>query len=268
MTTKRTTSTETAGERLRLVGYCRVSTANQRDEGTVEIQEQALAAFATSKGHELVTIFRDEAVSGAKDLENRPGLVEALDALDADPTLDGVLIWKLDRLARDLYVQEFIIRELQKRDKALVSVKDGDALTGTGDPMRTAFRQFMGVVAQLEKAFITMRLSAGRVNKARKGGYAGGGCAMGYRVKDSELHVDQAGADTVRMIFSLRARRLSLRDIARQLNEEAVPTARGGRWQAATVSYILRNQKYHGNLTYSGQSAARADLDLLAVVNG
>jgi DNA invertase Pin-like site-specific DNA recombinase len=176
-----------------------------------------------------------------------------------------VLIWKLDRLARDLYVQEFIIRELQKRGKALVSVKDGEELVNAGDPMRTAFRQFMGIVAQLEKAFITMRLSAGRVSKARKGGYAGGGRAMGYRVEDGELHVDAAGAEVVRGIFAMKRRRLPLREIARQLNAGAVPTSRGGRWQAATVAYILRNPKYHGRLTYAGNEFARGDLDLLTV---
>ena len=50
--------------------------------------------------------------------------------------------------------------------------------------MRKAFRQFIGIVSELEKAFITMRHNGGRINKAQKGGYAGGATALGYKTKN------------------------------------------------------------------------------------
>jgi site-specific DNA recombinase len=252
-----------ATQPLRLLGYCRVSTANQREEGTIEIQERALADFAAAQRHDLVGIHRDDGVSGARDLDNRPGLAAALDALEADPTLDGLLIWKLDRLARDLYVQEYILRELVKRGKALVSVHDGAELLNNTDPMRTAFRQFMGIVSQLEKAFITMRLSAGRVNKARKGGYAGGRRALGYAVKDGDLRVLEAEAAVVRTVYALRADGLTVRQIAAKLDALGARTMRGGPWRSSTVHGILGNPKYRGTMKYRECEAPRADLDIL-----
>ncbi len=153
---------------MKLVGYCRVSTENQKEEGTIEIQKSALSQYEAQNGHELVTVFCDEGVSGG--LEDRPALSELFFYLEEHPEAEGVLIYKLDRLARDLYIQEHLIKKLESLDKKLLSIKEPN-LEST-DPMRKAFRQFMGIVAELEKAFITMRLSGGRVNKARKGGYA------------------------------------------------------------------------------------------------
>ena len=148
----------------KLIGYCRVSTDNQKEEGTIEIQEHALREHAEAKGYNLVTIFRDNGVSGG--LENRPGLVELFSYLESNKETDGVLIYKLDRLARDLYIQEHLIKKLEMLHKSILSTKERDL--DSNDPMRKAFRQFMGIVSELEKAFITMRLSGGRFNKARK----------------------------------------------------------------------------------------------------
>ena len=256
---------------MKLVGYARVSTDNQKDEGTITIQHSALAGYAKQHGHTLLQVFSDEAVSGAKDLAHRPALATLFDFLDAHPDTDGVLIYKLDRLARDLYVQEHIIRKLQEKDFRLLSIKEPDL--DSKDPMRKAFRQFSGIVSELERAFIAMRLQDGRMKKARAGGYAGGGRAIGYRrnveldslgkVTRKDLRIDEDAAATVQRIFDMHAQGGTLNGIARTLNRENVPTARGGKWYARTVKYILENPVYTGRLSYGGETAERADLALV-----
>ena len=245
-------------KKLRLVGYCRVSTDNQKEEGTIEIQVNALTDYATSKGYELIEIFKDEGVSGG--LENRPALAEMFTYLENTPDVDGVLIFKLDRLARDLYIQEHLIKKLEALRKLFISIKEPDL--ASNDPMRKAFRQFMGIVSELEKSFITMRLSGGRINKAKKGGYAGGRKPMGYRVKDKDLSIDTVSADTIRTIFRMKES-MGLREIARELNRGAYATSRGGKWYAGTVKYILENGIYQGDLEYKNQRANRPDLALV-----
>jgi len=165
----------------KLVGYCRVSTDNQKEEGTIEIQEKSLKGYVEKNGYELVKVFKDNGISGGSDLENRPGLVELFSYIETNKEIEGVLIFKLDRLARDLYIQEHLIKKLEVFNKKLISIKEPHL--ESKDPMRKAFRQFMGIVSELEKAFITMRLSGGRINKAQKGGYAGGATALGYKTK-------------------------------------------------------------------------------------
>lgn len=240
----------------RVVGYCRVSTENQKEEGTIEIQRQALAEFTSSQGYELAEVFADEGVSGG--LEHRPGLASMLDYLETAEGIAAVVIFKLDRLARDLYIQEHLIKKFEEGGVRLLSIKEPDL--DSKDPMRKAFRQFMGIVAELEKGFITMRMSGGRLNKARKGGYAGGARATGYKVKDGELSIDEEQAGTVRTIFKMKRQRKSLRAIARALNEAGTPTSRGGRWHAGTVKYILENRLYRGKMQYRDIESRREDL--------
>lgn len=245
---------------LKLAGYCRVSTDNQKEEGTIQLQENALNAFALANGFELVRIFKDEGISGG--LEDRPGLNELFSFLEINKGVDGVLIFKLDRLARDLYIQEHLIKKLELLGKKLISTKEKDL--DSNDPMRKAFRQFMGIVSELEKAFITMRLSGGRINKAKKGGYAGGGVALGYKVKDKDLIVDKKLSEIVKFIFDMKfEHNMGLRAIARFLNQESIPTLRGGKWHACTVRYILRNPIYRGTLCYKNEAIGRKDLSLL-----
>lgn len=244
---------------LRLVGYCRVSTDNQKEEGTIEIQINALSDYAKSKGYELIEIFKDEGVSGG--LENRPALADMFTYLETTPNIDGVLIFKLDRLARDLYIQEHLIKKLEALKKIFISIKEPDL--ASSDPMRKAFRQFMGIVSELEKSFITMRLSGGRINKARKGGYAGGRKPIGYKVKDKDLLIDEPSADTVKAIFQMQGDGKGLRAIARELNQGDYPTSRGGKWYAGTVKYILENGIYQGAMEYKNQKANRPDLALV-----
>lgn len=248
---------------MKLVGYCRVSTENQEKEGTIEIQRQALKAWADNNGHELVAVYEDNGISGAKELEDRPGLAELFAGLEVSKDVKGVLIYKLDRLARDLYVQEHLIRELKKCSVELISLSEPNL--GDGDPMRTAFRQFMGIVSQLERSFIAMRLSAGRMKKAKDQGkgYAGGRAAIGYKAKEKDLHVT-AAADTVRLIYELRTQGFSLRAIVAELNAQQIPTASGGKWHPGTVKYILDNPVYKGTLHYKGIENNRPDLQIAA----
>jgi len=176
-------------------------------------------------------------------------LAELFSYAESNKEIEGVLIFKLDRLARDLYIQEHLIKKLEGFNKKLISIKEPHL--ESNDPMRKAFRQFMGIVSELEKAFITMRLSGGRINKAQKGGYAGGATALGYKTKNKKLIIDKKQAEIIRMIFKMkRYKRMGLREIARELNEKGIPTARGGKWYAGTIKYILENSLYKGMAHY------------------
>jgi site-specific DNA recombinase len=247
---------------LKVIAYCRVSTDNQKEEGTIRLQVDAIKEYCQKKGYELVSVFKDEGVSGG--LENRPALASLLNYLEGEEgkQIGAVIVWKLDRLARDLYIQEHLIKKLELLEKRLISTKEPDL--DSNDPMRKAFRQFMGIVAELEKAFITMRLSGGRIQKAKQGGYAGGGVALGYLTKEKELQPTQAEVDTIKMIFALKKKnRLSINEIARRLQGEGYQTKRGGSWYASTVAYILKNPIYKGFYEYKGFESQRDDLALL-----
>ncbi len=109
-----------------------------------------------------------------------------------------------------------------------------------------------------------MRLSGGRINKAQKGGYAGGATALGYNTKNKKLVIDEKQAEVIRMIFKMkRYKRMGLSKIARELNEKVATTSRGGKWYVGTIKYILENPLYKGMAHYKENNVKNKDLALL-----
>src|SRR3954469_1499637 len=91
---------------MRLIAYLRVSSDSQLDGFGLDVQERAIRTWARTAGHRIVGWERDEGVSGATDAADRPGLSAALLALQHPPKADGIVVARLDRLARALTVQE------------------------------------------------------------------------------------------------------------------------------------------------------------------
>lgn len=251
-------------KQLKLIGYCRVSTENQRDEGTIEHQVKDIEKYAEQNNYHLVKIFKDNGVSGSLEWHQRKGMVELFNFMSEHRDIDGVLIYRLDRLARDLRVQENIIYDLQeKRKKTIISIKEPDL--DSKDITRVLFRQMLSAVAQYERGLITMRMMNGRLKKAEKGGYAGGSVAYGYVVKNNSLRIDKKQAEIVKQVFALRNKRKSLRDIACFLNSEQVKTARGGKWYAGTVRYMLNNELYKGVGCYKSIKSKVGQLSIIGL---
>lgn len=247
---------------LKLIGYCRVSTENQRDEGTIEHQVKDIENYAKQNGYQLIKIFKDNGVSGSLEWHQRKGMLELFNFMSEHRDIDGVLIYRLDRLARDLRVQENIIYDLQeKRKKTIISIKEPDL--DSKDITRVLFRQMLSAVAQYERGLITMRMMNGRYKKAERGGFAGGSVAYGYMAKNKGLKIDKKQAEIIKLVFAMRKKKKSLRDIAYALNIEQVKTARGGKWYAGTVRYILNNELYKGVSNYKEIETRVMDLGII-----
>jgi DNA invertase Pin-like site-specific DNA recombinase len=106
----------------RAFGYVRVSSPGQRadDRDGIPRQKVAIRKHAAASNIRIVQWFADT-VSGKKELENRPALQGMMTALHGNGT-KLVLIEKLDRLARDLMIQESIIADFKRNGFELVSV--------------------------------------------------------------------------------------------------------------------------------------------------
>jgi site-specific DNA recombinase len=231
--------------------YCRTSTENQREEKTIDLQVESLSQYAKKNGLEIIDWFKDDGISGG--LEHRPELMRLMKQLEADGEVDGVLIYKLDRLARDLYIQEGLLREFAKLGKQIISTLEPDL--DSNDPFRKAFRQMLGVFAEFEKAMITLRMKNGRDSAAAKGGWHGGSI-LGYQHDNGRLIVNQKEAEVIRRIFRLKKHnKLKPKKIAELLNHENIPTKRRTtKWHSYTVKKILGNPIYRGKIRYKGKT--------------
>lgn len=228
---------------MKLVAYLRVSTDKQAEKGFgLQVQEKAVRAWAKEQDHRLVRIYRDEGVSGTNALEARTGLPDALAAIE-EGRATGLLVPALDRLARDLVVQEQIIAEVRRLGGAVYSVPsaENDALRDdTNDPSRKLIRQVLGAVAEYERAMVVLRLRRGRRRKAEAGGYAYGPPPLGYRAEGGELVPVPEEMETVERIHELSEEGRSLREIAAVMEAEGRKTKRGSAtWHPPTVARVL-----------------------------
>lgn len=230
------------------IAYCRTSTENQREKETIELQVEALQKYANKNSLEIIEWFKDDGVSGG--LESRPELIRLMKFLEENNEIEGVLIYKLDRLARDLYIQEGLIKELTKLNKQIVSTLEPDL--DSCDPFRKAFRQMLGVFSEFEKAMITLRMKNGRNSAVAKGRWHGGSIYGYDHGKNGELIINQKEAEVVKRIYKLkRYQKFTCSKIAKLLNSEGAPTKRKNtKWHSFTVKKILKNPIYRGKLRY------------------
>jgi DNA invertase Pin-like site-specific DNA recombinase len=225
--------------KLKLVAYIRVSTDAQVDGYGLDTQLDAVRTWAKANGHRIVEVFADEGVSGTTDAFDRAGLSSVIDTIETNK-LDGLVVARLDRLARALTVQEAILAHLWRHDGRVFCADVGEVLADDpSDPMRTAMRQLAGVFAQLDRAMIAKRLRDGRRMKAERGGYVAGAPPFGWRAEGGTLVEHPGEQMVIARMRTMRAEGASLNAIADALNSEQVPTKRTGRWSATSVSRII-----------------------------
>ncbi|NOH04976.1 MAG: recombinase family protein [Chloroflexi bacterium] len=211
--------------------YSRVSTDEQSKGYSLQTQVDACQNYALERGYTVVEIFSDDYTGAALD---RPAL-NNLRGYMARSSLDVVIVYDIDRLARKSAYQVLIEEEFKREGVAIEFVM---AQYEDNDEGRLQ-KQIRGVIAEYEKAKIMERSKRGKRGKAKSGFVvAGSRPPYGYKVV-SEPHkawfeVDEEEAAVVRMIFDWyingdkKGVRLSANGIAKKLTLMGVPT-RGDR---------------------------------------
>jgi DNA invertase Pin-like site-specific DNA recombinase len=247
-------------ERLRLVICRRVSTAGQVTDG-YGLPEQERDCIRWNKtspagGHRIVHVVTDEALTGKSTIDERDGLMEAMEWIRGGQA-DGILAPNLDRLARQLTVQEAVLSYVWALGGRVFTADHGEHLEDDEtDPMRTAMRQMRGVFHQLDRGLIRKRLREGRETKGELGGYAYGAPRYGQRAEDKALVADDAEARNVALMKRWHAEGLGVRAIARRANEQGMPAKRGGQWHPSTVARLLDDEERRKNRDGSARRRA------------
>lgn len=223
------------------VSYLRVSTQSQVENGDgLETQRRRILEFAKEKNLVINKFYCDEGISGA--VKDRPALLDLLSACESGK-VKTVVVYKMDRLARELTISLWLETQFKKHDVQVFSVVDPEL---GDDPLEKAFRRIAYVFAELEKDMITARMHDGRINKAKSGRRACGPAAFGYKKESDSLVLDESEAKWVGKIFRWRARGDSYTVIIRRLTRFGVVSKRGKSFSIASLRYALDNSLYYG----------------------
>lgn len=151
----------TEKNKKRVALYLRVSTTGQ----TVENQERELRLVAERAGWEIVHIYRDEGISGAKGRDKRPGF-DALLKAAVRREFQMVAAWSVDRLGRSL---QDLVAFLSEIHGAGLDLYIHQQAIDTSTPAGKAMFQMMGVFAEFERAMIRDRVKSGMARAKAKG---------------------------------------------------------------------------------------------------
>ena len=229
-----------------LVAYLRVSSVGQADEGYgLDVQEHLMRAWADSNGHVIVRVCRD-VISGTVKTTEREGFQCALEALNSGDA-KGLLIARLDRLGRELTIQESTLAALWRNDVTVFAADQGEIpKADPDDPMRNMVRKMMGLFAELDREMLVKRMRDGRKYKAAQGKKAVGSYPYGYEGRGKGRDRDAAPRDDERpaidIIMRLRSDGATYRDIVAALDSAGIAPRKASSWSPMTVRNIYQRE--------------------------
>lgn len=221
---------------MKAIGYIRVSTLGQVEDGvSLDAQEAKVRTWADLNGAEVV-IFRDEGISGKRS-DNRPGLQDALAMVGKG---DALIVYSLSRLSRSTKETLILSETLLKKEADLVSLSEKiDTTTAAG---KMVFRM-LAVLSEFERDQISDRTRFALAHKKAIGEKTGGDVPFGYRVRKGKLYRNAEEQKAVRLILDLSGKGESLRGICRNLEAVGVARKHGSlSWHPQIISDILQRE--------------------------
>jgi len=220
---------------MKAVFYLRCSTEGQAVDGvSLEAQEAKLNAWAALHDATVVSTHSDAGLSGTR--EDRPGLAAAV--ADACRERAALVVYSLSRLSRSTSHTIALADTLARSGADLVSLTEQiDTSTAAG---RMVFR-LLGSLAEFERDLIAERTRSALALK-RSRNERTGTVPFGYDLADNgiDLVPNATQQEALALIAELRAAGLSLRDIANELTDRAIPTAKGKtKWTHTTIARIV-----------------------------
>ena len=224
--------------------YIRVSTREQVENYSIEVQKERLEAYCKAKGWDIYNIYIDGGFSGST--LNRPDLQRMLKDLS---NIDVVVVYKLDRLSRSQKnTLELIEEHFLSNNVDFVSITE---TLDTSTPFGKAMIGILSVFAQLERETIAERMRMGHIKRAENGLSTMGGDydPAGYTRNDGRLILVEEEAKHIRRTFDLYEQYHSITKVQEVLKQEEYPV-----WRFRRYSDILRNNLYIGYVKFAGKA--------------
>lgn len=237
----------------RVALYARVSTTEQAEEGySIDAQINSIRLLCDSLGKVVVKEYVDRGISG-KSIEKRLSLQELMEDAKSD-VFDEVIVWKINRLARNHLDLLKIVEHLDKYEIGFRSVTEP---FDTSSAVGKLLLNMLGSIGEFERETIVEQVRAGMLQKSREGGF-NGGRMIGYKsVRISEnnsqtrLVINPSEAEIVKLIFKLYVSGKGYKYIANYLNELGYKTIRNKQFSIQGIRLIVSNPAYVGKIRYN-----------------
>ena len=228
---------------MKAVIYARYSSDNQREE-SIEGQLRECKEYAEKNGITILRSYIDRALSAKTD--NRPEFQKMVQD-SAKGLFDTVLVWKLDRFARNRYDSAHYKAVLRRNGVKVVSATENIS----DGPEGIILESMLEGMAEYYSAELAQKINRGLTENALKGKNNGGGIPLGYQLTDDQyLRIDLLTAPVVREIYQRYAEGETVRSIITSLNERHILTQKQKPFRPNSLHSVLCNRKYIGEYRY------------------
>lgn len=223
--------------------YARYSCDNQREE-SIEGQIRENMEFAENAGIEVIDTYIDRAYSAKTD--NRPEFQRMIKDSNKH-VFQLIIVWKLDRFARNRYDSAHYKALLKKNDVKVISATETIAEGSEGILLESVLEG----MAEYYSADLSEKVKRGMTENALKGLNNGMSIPIGYKLNsEDKLEIDEILAPVVRDIFRMYASGKTAKTIERYLKEKGIKTSKGGDIKYGSIQYMLSNRKYIGEYKF------------------
>lgn len=244
---------------MNVVVYARYSSHNQNEQ-SIEGQLEFCRNYAKQHNYKITGEYIDRAQSGTND--DRPQFLKMIE--DSSKKLfEGVLVYQLDRFARNRYDSAIYKRTLKKNGVRVFSARENINDDASGVLMESVLEG----MAEYFSVELGQKVKRGMKINADNCYYNGGTIPLGYKlvevnsnitdangriVKKKKYAIDEDTAPIVEKIFEMYNSGKIMADIIRYLNQKNIKTGVGGEFNKNSIRNILLNKKYIGIYTYNG----------------
>ena len=231
---------------MNAVIYARFSCDRQREE-SIEGQLRECREYAEKSGITIVHEYKDRALSASKDTEKRLEFLQMIRD-SAKRQFEIVLVWKLDRFARDRYDSAHYKNILKKNGVRVLSVTEPIS----EGPEGIILESVLEGMAEYYSAELSQKIHRGQKENALNCRSNGGTIPFGYKLNANSklLEIDPVTAPIVQEIYRRYADGETIKEIRDDLNRRGIKTSRGVSFTYASFATLLKNRKYIGEYHY------------------
>ena len=228
----------------RAVIYARFSSHSQTEQ-SIEGQLRECYEYAKRQNIAIVGEYVDRALTGTTD--KRPNFLKMIED-SKKKTFDFVLVYQLDRFARNRYDSANYKAKLKKNGVRVLSAKENI----TNDASGILIEGVLESMAEYYSAELSQKVKRGIRESLTKGYFIGGYGLFGYDVVDKRWVVNAFEADIIRDVFNRYKNGEKLNDIISRLNRDGIKTKAGSEFNMNSVARMIRNEKYIGIVRSNG----------------
>jgi DNA invertase Pin-like site-specific DNA recombinase len=224
--------------------YMRFS-SDRQSEQSIEGQLRDSISFCKIRKYRIVAIYVDRATTARKDIEKRVNFLSMIS--DSEKRhWQYVLVWKLDRFARNRNDSAIYKMRLRKNGVKVVSVTENI----TDNPEGIILESVLEGMAEFYSAELSQKITRGMRESAMKCRSIGGHVPLGYKIENKKLVIDPTTAPIVQKAFELYAQGWTVADICREFNQRGYKTAKGVDFNRNSFKSMFKNKRYIGIYTY------------------